>query len=83
MKSIANRIGLDYHNESVQVCVMAASSDVLGNRRCPNEWQAIVGYGEGFGPVGQVAIESCTGAADLAEELVTRAGCRSGLHGFC
>ena len=74
MNSVANSIGLDYPNESVQVCVMAASSEVLGNRRCPNDWEAIARYGEGFGAVGQVAIESCTGAADLAEELVTRAG---------
>ena len=74
MSRVGNSFGLDYHDESVQVCVMAARGEVLGNRRCPNDWEAVARYGEGLGAVGQVVIESCTGAADLAEERVTRVG---------
>ena len=74
MVSISNSIGLDYHQDSVQVCVLDAGGRVLGNRSCPHEYEVIRTVGEQFGPVGEVAIESCNGAADLAEELITRAG---------
>jgi transposase len=47
---------------------------VLGNRRCPNDWLAIESWAEAHGQVKGVAIEACTGAADLAEELTLRAG---------
>jgi transposase len=66
-------VGLDYHAASVQVCVMAMDGRVLMNRSCANDWRAIVAavrqhYGEGI--VVQAAIESCCGAADLADELI-------------
>jgi len=67
-------VGLDYHQASVQVCVMDASGKVLHNRRCSNDWRAIVERVRTFGSVVRVAIESCGGAADMAEELVSRAG---------
>jgi len=67
-------VGLDYHQLSVQVCVLDASGRVLHNRRCSNDWRAVVKRVEAFGLVVRVAIESCAGAADLAEELVHRAG---------
>jgi transposase len=66
--------GLDYHQSSVQVCVMDASGRVLHNRRCSNDWRAIVDRVEACGSVVRVALESCGGAADLAEELVRHSG---------
>jgi len=66
-------VGLDYHQSSVQVCVVDAQGKEVLNRRCRNDWKAIVDAAQRCGPVGRVAIESCTGAANLAEELVTRA----------
>lgn len=69
-----NAIGMDYHKNSVQVSVLDASGLELGNRRCRNDWRAIRDYAQRFGPVGRAAIESCVGAADLAEELVAHAG---------
>ena len=69
-------VGLDYHAESVQVCVLDANQRQLVNRACPNDWGAVVaavqkGCGEKVNV--QAAIEACCGAADLADELITQA----------
>ncbi len=66
-------IGLDYHNQSVQVCGLDGQGGQQFNRRCRNNWQAIVASVGASVPV-QAAIEATPGAADLAEELVEYAG---------
>jgi transposase len=69
-------VGLDYHVESVQVCVLAKNGKMLINRSCRNDWRAVAGVvRDGLGSeVGvQAAIESCCGAADLADELIAKA----------
>ena len=66
-------VGLDYHQDSVQVCVEGRDGLVLANRRCRNDIAEIVDVAERCGEVVSAAIESCTGAASLADELVTRA----------
>src|SRR5947199_2137788 len=68
-------VGLDYHAASVQVCVMSSDGQVLLNQSCANDWRAVVGAvrrrcGEGVSV--QAAIESCCGAAGLADELIAR-----------
>jgi transposase len=65
--------GLDYHQESVQVCVMDKQGRVLSNKSCGNDWLAIRAAVPAGRPV-RAAIEACTGSADLAEELVAQAG---------
>lgn len=65
--------GLDYHQDSVQVCVMDAQGRVLSNKSCGNDWLAIRRCVQAGASV-RAAIEACTGAADLAEELVSAAG---------
>jgi transposase len=67
-------VGLDYASCGVQVCVLDEQGAVRMNRLIRNDWQEIVRAAERFGPVAHAAIESCCGAADLAEELVARAG---------
>ncbi len=67
-------VGLDYHQQSVQVCVMKAKGEVIANRRCPNDWRAIEQVVRAHGQHVQAAIEACNGAADLADELVHEAG---------
>ncbi len=67
-------VGLDYHQSSVQVCVMDRQGEVLLNRACRNNWPCIVRAVLRCGCPARVAIESCTGAADLAEELIRHAG---------
>ena len=34
-------VGLDYHAESVQVCVLDRDQKQLANRSCPNDWRAV------------------------------------------
>ena len=78
MKSVTRFVGLDYHQDSVQVCVMNAEGAVLANRSVEIDCHAILGVVEHVterdlapGRVSAV-IESCSGAAHLAEELIER-----------
>ena len=74
-----NAVGLDYHSEFVQVAVIDARGRLLGNRKCPNDWQAIRSMAGAYGPVGRAAIEACCGAADLAEQLSNWSRRRAGM----
>jgi transposase len=74
MSTVAVFVGLDYHDEEVQVCVLDPQGQQLCNRASANDWQAIGGIVGRYGNTVQAAIESCTGAANLAEELVQKAG---------
>lgn len=62
-------VGLDYHQSSVQVCVMDAQGQVLCNRSVGNDARMIVAVAARHGQVQGAAIEACCGAANLAEEL--------------
>ena len=80
MKSVTRFVGLDYHQDSVQVCVMNSQGQTLANRSVENRWQAIADVveqtlDEGVGRYRvQAAVESCSGAANLADELIEQAG---------
>jgi transposase len=69
-------VGLDYHTESVQVCVLSQAGGLLLNVSCPNDWRAVVGMVRRRCGAVQVhaAIESCCGAANFADELIAKAG---------
>jgi transposase len=73
MNRIRVFVGLDYHQSAVQVCVVDASGRLLLNGRCSNDWKKVVKAVDRHGEVAGVAIEACTGAADLADELVQQA----------
>jgi transposase len=73
MGRLAVFVGLDYHQEFVQVCVVDGQGQQLGNRECANDWGTLARYVAQFGDCVQAAVESCAGAADLAEELIGRA----------
>src|ERR1700755_3679240 len=62
-------VGLDYHQSSVQICVMDQEGMVLLNKPCANDAAAIVQAVQRFGEKVQAAIECCCGAANLAKEL--------------
>jgi transposase len=69
-------VGLDYHAASVQVCGLAQDGKVLMNRGVANDWRAVVGAVRkrcGTAVNVQAAIESCCGAAGLADELIGHA----------
>jgi hypothetical protein len=65
-------VGLDYSQHAVQVCVLDPHGKVLANARCPDDARRIDELVRRFGTVQGAALEACTGAADLAEELADR-----------
>jgi transposase len=66
-------VGLDYHPNSIQVCVMDAAGNMLVNSSCDNDWKQIVQLTQRHGTLARAGIEACCGAADLAEELIAKA----------
>ena len=74
MVSVALYVGLDYHQDSVQVCVMDLKGEILINRKVKNRVNAVIGLIQRFGQPAGVGIEACCGAADMAEKLNTKAG---------
>jgi transposase len=72
MSSLPVYVGLDYHQDSVQVCVLDTEGEILTNRSVVNDASTIQGLSSRFGAPRRVAIEACCGSADLAEELSTQ-----------
>jgi len=70
MSNLPVFVGLDYHQDSVQVCVMDRDGQTLCNRSVANAAAVIRQVVERHGCVQAVGIEACCGAADLAQELV-------------
>lgn len=65
-------VGLDYHDSVVQVCVLDRDGYELGNGRVDNQLGAILDFVDRVSEgrvVTAVGIESCCGAANLAEQL--------------
>ncbi len=67
-------VGLDYHQDSIQVCVLNQQGDILLNRSAKNDSQEVGRIVQPLGIVQRVGIEACCGASDLAEELVQQLG---------
>jgi transposase len=66
-------VGLDYHQDFVQVCVLDEAGPIVKNTRVANHWRKVVAAVP-TGSVVQAVLEACCGAADLADELVEQAG---------
>lgn len=65
MDSVPVFVGLDYHQGSVQVCVLDRAGQQLANRRCVNDWERVAAVVRPHGQTVWAAIEACTGAAHL------------------
>jgi transposase len=74
MTSVTVFVGLDYHDSGVQVSVLDPAGRVLWNRPCGNDAAAIADRVARFGDRVFAAIEACTGAAALADELAALPG---------
>lgn len=74
MSNVPVFVGLDYHQDSIQVCVLNQQGDVLLNRSAGNDCDELARLVSRVGVVQRVGIEACCGAADLGEELVERLG---------
>lgn len=72
MSSVPVFVGLDYHQDSVQVCVLDAEGRRLANRSVANDAAEVARVATRFGHPVRMAIEACCGAADMAEELASR-----------
>jgi transposase len=72
MSSLALFVGLDYHQDSVQVCVLDGDGNRLTNRSVENDAALVAQVATRHGPPLRVAIEACCGAANLADELINR-----------
>lgn len=70
MSSVSIFVGLDYHQDNVQVCVLNRDGKVLCNRSVANCVDVIRAAVEQHGEVNAAAIEACCGAAHLAEQLI-------------
>lgn len=67
-------VGLDYHQNSVRVCAMNHKAEILVDRDVRSDWYSIRNVvADWKGPVHAV-LESCSGAAAMADELVLHAG---------
>jgi len=73
MCSLSVFVGLDYHQDAVQVCVLNAEGEELTNATRGNDWRQIAETVPRGARV-FAAIEACCGAADMAEELISEAG---------
>lgn len=73
MSSVPVFVGIDYHQDSVQVCVLDSSGKRLSNRSVCNEAGVVAEAASRYGRPVRVAIEACCGAANMAEELATTA----------
>lgn len=74
MSSVSVFAGIDYHQDSVQVCVVDESGRTLANRSVSNDLDSIERAATRHGRPRRVAIEACCGAADLAERLSVERG---------
>jgi len=67
-------LGIDYHQNSLQVCALDVEGRMLLNRACVND-VAHLGRLLNFGNSRiEAAIEACSGTADLADEIVAQLG---------
>jgi transposase len=65
-------VGLDYHQKTIQVCVMDQQRKILANQSVENDPAAVFQIIAPFGTNIHVAIEASTGVADFAESLITQ-----------
>ena len=74
MTTVPVFVGLDYSDEVVEVAVLDGQGHVLANKPCGNEAARIDDFVRQYGTSIRAAIECGTGAANLADELLTKCG---------
>jgi transposase len=71
MNNLSLFVGLDYHQDNIQLCILDARGGVRMNRSLPSELPAVLGQLDPH-RVKAVAIEACCGAAAFGEQLASR-----------
>jgi transposase len=69
MTIVTTFVGLDYHTDSVQVCILDQDGKSLYNQSVANDVRTIERVATRYGRPERIAIEACCGAAELAETL--------------
>lgn len=67
-------VGIDYHDDSVQVCVLTEDGREMASRRLPNDAAKVCSLVGCCGQPRIVVIEACCGAAEFAAELIRQTG---------
>jgi transposase len=67
-------VGFDYHDDSIQVCVMNDQGRTLANRSVCNDVDAVIDLVSFYGSQAVCAVEACCGASDFAERLRLASG---------
>lgn len=67
-------VGVDYHEDSVRVCVLEGDGRELASRTLPNDPRAVRNLVIRCGRPEVVVIEACCGAADFATKLIELTG---------
>lgn len=67
-------VGLDVHQDSIQVCIINAEGRSLFNRRMDNEVRPLIAAIRRFGDDVRIGLEACGGTAALADELIQATG---------
>ncbi len=74
MENVPVYVGLDYHQQSIQVCVVNAAGRVVRNRAVGNSLLEVTEVAAECGTVAGATVEACCGSVDLAERLQREAG---------
>lgn len=67
-------VGLDYHEDTIRVCVMEPDGKVRFNRDVPNDVRRVASVIQVYGQPAGVVLEACCGAADFATQLIQQTG---------
>ena len=80
MSSLMVFVGLDYHSDWIQVCVLTREGRQLANRRVNNDVMDVVEFIEKHGLPAVVALEACARHSDLRDHGARRhfLGCAVG-----
>ena len=66
---VAHFVGLDYHQDEIQVCILDRKGAMIANKKLPNDVAILDHFVRRHCTHFQVSIEACTGAAALGDEL--------------
>jgi transposase len=73
MSNLPLFVGVDYHQDQLQLCVIDSQAVVRQNRPFVNDAREVAKMLAGLGGVKAVAIEACCGAAHFGEALLSHA----------
>jgi transposase len=76
MSNLPLFVGVDYHQDQLQLCVIDQLANVRLNRSHPNDVAAVARLLGGLKDVKAVAIEACCGASDFGQKLAKEAAYR-------